>query len=657
MSNTIPKFEDATPLSESELSQFSIADDIPKFSDATPLSEDELSQFETRDEAGVIPTMTTNFAQGASFGLSDEVAGGVEALGDVFGFENVGTDVTNIQSKEDERPWHSKERLLEAYRRGRDTERVGIEQSSADRPKLAMASDLAGGFAAPLPGGSLIKGGKAATGLVKGGEKVAEAGLKQAGMSAAKTGALAGGLEGFGRTDSEDPLEQFMNTIGGAGGGAVLGKVVDKIGAKNSQKALGEFIEEAPLDANRSALNAIGATASDFAKELGTKTSTRATEKTARGTGSTLLDEGVIKARQTAGQLKEDLVNKLEDVYTNRMVPTVKKLDDVSRDIPAAKMSEPLNGFNNGLRNTMESMTGGSTYAEEASGKIFGNMMSTAQKMHADVLDALRSPNKFDALNEIKRKLQKEVDWDNPTGSNYNEFLIAAQGNVSTLMNDLAAKVSPELGEQMVKNNKTYANLLGANRIAGTNLAKSQKSNNKIGFGEYFASGAISNVTDNKLLGPLSIAGKRVAEKYGGKDLSRLMATHSALGKQKAINKAKENLANLPDSPFKMAMQGQSPNVAAAATNSAAAILDDKNSTEPYKKDRQAADFVKNASAEEIMKHAEQIRKSHGESGERLAGTLEKIAARDKNSRNALIFSVLQNPANRQMLGLIDNKE
>lgn len=609
-----------------------------------------------------LATGSTHFAQGLSFGLSDEIAGGVEALGDVLGYENVGTDLSKIQPKEDERPWTSKERLLEAYRRGRDTERSNIQQSSEERPKLALGADLLGSVVAPIPAiGAIGKVGKAGSALAKVGGEVAEQGIRQATKRGMATGAKAGALEGYGRTDSEDAMDQLFNAGTGGALGGLLGKASDVIGAKNSKKALEAVVEEAPLTANKEALKAMGANANDFAQELGTKTSSRATAKTAKGTGKTVLDEGVLKGRQTVEELKESLVKKLDDTYNKEMVPTVNKLDEASSAIPIEKIKEPLENYTGNMRRSMEKMVGNSNYAEEGSGVIYNNMLKTSENVYNDVVNALKSPNKFNELNKIKQKLQSEVNWKNPTSSTYNEFLISTQADVSKLMNDLAQKVSPELGETMVKNNKTYANLLRANDITAGELTKAMAKGDKIGLGEYVAAGVISGVTDNKLLGPASIAAKRMAEKYGGKDLSRLMATHSAFRADKAGKSAKKILENMDDTPFRRAFMdsfsGKSPSVAQAASNSASALLSDTDATEPYKRDRQAAQYVQNASPEQLIKQADDIKQKYGKSGERLADTLAKIAEKDKTGRNALIFSLLQSPDNRKMLGLISEEK
>lgn len=614
---------------------------------------------ETDDKMSGPEAFFNKLTQGASFGFGDELAGGMDAAGRALGVEGLGSgSITDISLAKDG-PTLDRQKLLDAYRQGRDLERAKMQKAETDQPSAALGGDIVGGLLAPIPGAGLIKGGKAAMqgtkALAKGGAEATKQAAK-AGMGATKTGAVAGGLEGLGRSESEDLTGQIMDTAGGGLAGATLGKVVDKIGARNSKKALEELVEEGPKQANQTALNAMGATANDFAKELGTKTNRSATAKTARGTGQTVLDEGVLKARQTAEQLKEDLVNKLDEVYTKRMQPTIQKLDEAYAQIATEKMDQPVNNFREAFRKTLMDKIGSTRYAQSGGQKLDSDILKTSEKVYNDVVEALKSSNKFEQLNKIKRDLQNEVNWENLEISKYNEYLTGAQANISSLMNDLAGKVSPELGEQMVKNNKTYGNLINANEIAGRGLVQSQKSNNKIGLGEYVAAGVISGVTDNKLLGPATVGAKRLVEKYAGKDISKLIDTHSALRQQKAINRAKGMINQIDDSPFKRAMQGGAPTVAAAATNTASALLDETNASEPYKRDRMAADYVKKASPEELQMQANQIRKKHGKSGEQLAGTLEKISQRDKIGREALIFSLLQSPANRKMLGLIDGE-
>ena len=52
------------------------------------------------------------------------------------------------------------------------------------------------------------------------------------------------------------------------------------------------------------------------------------------------------------------------------------------------------------------------------------------------------------------------------------------------------------------------------------------------------------------------------------------------------------------------------------------------------------------------MEAAGNIREQYGKAGEGLASTLEKISQKDMNGRRALVFSLMQDPMNRKMLGI-----
>lgn len=636
------------------------------------------------DLSDVSQTISANLAQGMSFGLSDEIAGGVEALGSAVGVSGLGGPLRDIGLAE-EGPQIGPQQLLEAYRRGRDVERGILQKTQEDRPKLATGLDVAGGFVTPIPGlGALTKTGKGLSAGAKalartGGEAVetgtrmlpgagvralpgqalaeaGEAGIKQAAVGAAKTGAKAGALEGFGRTESEDPMDLLFGTGMGLGLGGLLGAGTGALGKKFSKEALEEVVEQAPRDANIAALKGIGAGPSDIATELGTKTSKKATAGTAKGAGQTLLDEDLIKLRQTPEKVKEAIVEKMDEVVTERMNPVVQKLDEKVREFTQKQLVEPLDNFVNSTRRTMENTVGATTYAEDASGAVYKNMVNTSKSVYDDVIDALKSPDKFNRLKEIKQTLGKEINFKDPNASTYNKFLLDTQANVSRLMNDLAKKADPELGQQMINANKTYSNLIRANEIAGRELARTLARTDGIGWKDYLTAGIVSGIGGNRMLGPAAVAAKRGIEKFTGKGTGKMMNTMEAFYKQRAGQRANKALQELPDSPFKMAMQGQSGNVAQAATASGAAMLDDTNVSEPYKRDRRAADYVKRANPEELIQQAERIKTKYGKQGDRLANTLGKIAERDKTGRDALIFSLLQDPENRRMLGLIDEE-
>jgi hypothetical protein len=96
------------------------------------------------------------------------------------------------------------------------------------------------------------------------------------------------------------------------------------------------------------------------------------------------------------------------------------------------------------------------------------------------------------------------------------------------------------------------------------------------------------------------------------------------------------------------------PIIAGAIPDSLPAI---KAAAEPYKLQRQVAQASENAEPEMLNQEAQNIRSKYGKSGEQLATILENMASKDKNARRALMYTLLQNPAHRKMLGLIKEEE
>jgi hypothetical protein len=141
-------------------------------------SELDLSGFEeeSQDESmGQAQAALQGVSQGATFGFGDEIAGGFEAAGQALGLSGLGGPVTDIGLTE-EGPTLSQEKLLQAYREGREAERGRNIEAQQEHPGTYMAADVAAGFAIPIPGAGLLKTGKAAKG-VSGGLVGAEKGL------------------------------------------------------------------------------------------------------------------------------------------------------------------------------------------------------------------------------------------------------------------------------------------------------------------------------------------------------------------------------------------------------------------------------------------------------------------------------------------------
>lgn len=72
----------------------------------------------------------------------------------------------------------------------------------------------------------------------------------------------------------------------------------------------------------------------------------------------------------------------------------------------------------------------------------------------------------------------------------------------------------------------------------------------------------------------------------------------------------------------------------------------------PYKAQRQVADATAKADPQTLTAQAKSIRDQYGPKGEQLAHALENMATENESKRQSLMFMVMQNPANRKMMGL-----
>lgn len=139
-------------------------------------------------------------AQGATFGLADEVTGAVGSLKSLF------TD----------------EKLGDAYRRERDESRENYDKAEKENPGTYIAGQLA----------SALIPGTGALGTIGRAGEAASIGTKLIG--AAKTGAALGGLQGLGSSTADltkgDVKAAAEDTATGAAIGGVLGGVTDLVG-------------------------------------------------------------------------------------------------------------------------------------------------------------------------------------------------------------------------------------------------------------------------------------------------------------------------------------------------------------------------------------------------------------------------------------------
>lgn len=153
---------------------------------------------------------TRGAAQGLSLGFGDELSGAGAVKDALIGHKSDPTQ-TPLSVKE---YLSNLGRLPEIYANSRDLERKANSDAELTSPAIYGASELAGGLAVPVPGGSEVAGAKSLGRLAK---------LARG----AETGAKIGAAAGYGHSENPNPLSTdtaLGGTLGGllgAGAGAL----------------------------------------------------------------------------------------------------------------------------------------------------------------------------------------------------------------------------------------------------------------------------------------------------------------------------------------------------------------------------------------------------------------------------------------------------
>lgn len=164
--------------------------------------------FESVDEPSLGETITGKLASGGILGFIDELAGGLEAGGQVIGLKGLGGKLKDI-GLSDEGPTLDYDTLKNAYQSARNAERQQQAAMAKAHPTTSFLSELAGGAV------SMPMGGGAAT-------------LGKLAVEGAKIGAIAGlGTSEADLTDG-DIGGAIVDTGIGAGIGGIAAPVVSK---------------------------------------------------------------------------------------------------------------------------------------------------------------------------------------------------------------------------------------------------------------------------------------------------------------------------------------------------------------------------------------------------------------------------------------------
>ena len=212
----------------------------------------------------------------------------------------------------------------------------------------------------------------------------------------------------------------------------------------------------------------------------------------------------------------------------------------------------------------------------------------------------------------------------------------------------MADRVEPGISKKFKELDKVYTNLLDLEMI--TLQATDSK---EVGYLSHLARGGIARMVTRIPGIEAPVAAGSILTKVGaGKDVTKVAEAISA---QRLFKKAK-SLAEKAENPSLLRKKvADNPEIAAAMAGTSAGIFGSKfnltdQKIEPYKLNQKAAKIIEKATPETIMQEAQKIREMHGESGERLAMTLEKLSKADRIGKQGLLFTILSNPHNVRML-------
>jgi hypothetical protein len=231
--------------------------DLSMFDDEDELSESIIPAMEELPpqedgEMGKAEAAVTGMGQGASFGLTPIIAGMTGVAGEVA--EDT-ADLLGIGEEPELEGFNVKDEyegvqgLMDAYYAQRDRQRAQESQAFEDQPAATIGGNIVGGIASTIASAPLTKGGGLLAKILPKAESVKDlTNIQRAGI-AAREGAKAGGLAGFGGGEGKLLEGEIGKTIGETGatavGGGVLGTGMSGMGSLG--RGIYSSIEDTPL--------------------------------------------------------------------------------------------------------------------------------------------------------------------------------------------------------------------------------------------------------------------------------------------------------------------------------------------------------------------------------------------------------------------------
>lgn len=370
-------------------------------------------------EPGMLNTLVTQGAAGATGGLDDEIAGFLSALGRVGGVDNLGGKIKDV-GLADSGPTLDMDKLKAAYLKTRDGARTMKAEQSEAHPVASFVGQGAGMLANPLAAGEMGAAKLAALGAAQGlGDSTADNAL---GM--AKDAALGGAIGGA--AGAATPyLTKGLSAVGGA--------------AAKGLGLAGEKIEQAALPFYGKATGATGKEAARFAP----------------GTLEALRDNGIVKFGRSQSQIADAAQNAL-DAQGSKIGQII---DGISAKGATGSRDEVLAGLNAKLAE----LRGNPGEAE------------TVRKLQGIVDDVAAGPEtpSLRALEDTKRSFQSKVNWHDPDAQ-------AAKATAADVYKRLSEKIvtraDPASASEFSSAKKLYGQLAPVADAANRRAMQAQQS-------------------------------------------------------------------------------------------------------------------------------------------------------------------------------------
>ena len=499
----------------------------------------------------------------------------------------------------------SDQKLADLYRKYRDIARGEYKQAKEAHPYAYGAGEVGGGLATGilLPGSTLAKaaGLGAATGL---GTSEAElAGPDKDITGAAKDVALGAGLGGI----SYGIGKGITSVVEGKARQQLAGKLAEKASGIEpySAKNLGTAFKETPEgDIVRKTL-----------------------EERSRGIGQTALEEGTLPfmgGPKTMNDKVIEAINSTNSKFEPILSEAQSKLSKLSQDDIITKVGNPYNKVNERISGILDKLRYSPKTAEEIQSNI------------SPVLEDIQSAgNDIVKLNGIKKDIWDKVREMSRTGfeqrpASFDPELSTFKqigGMLSDHIEQLGNTASPGLGDRIGQLNQTFGNLQSLSESTAKLAAKAEKT--KLIGAKELGLGGISYALHSPIPAALGVAGK-AAEYATGQPMSRLAQIAGA----KTLNLA-------PGETSLLSPLSETAEQAIRGTAGQEATQPEKSLDLSSRLYRASNDELKNVSTKLVQ----------SPDLTNLGVALQKAINKEDNSaKNAVLFSIMQNPKARELL-------